>query len=194
MPSFSIPKDLCRRKATTYQRQCSVSFPLRRRYLLPQPREVIMQNGSVVRRTRKKHPDIWQFRWWETTHTGKRVYRRREIGTVERIPNLDAARKAAALLVPELGKRRSRLEPTSMTIAQLAAILSRSSYARWTLGRAIQQSTFTKSIGDDGTRTRDLHRDRNGNFIENKRRPLWKGTGNAIFSQCAATSALSASV
>ena len=30
-----------------------------------------MQNGSVIRRTRKKHSDIWQFRWWEKTSNGK---------------------------------------------------------------------------------------------------------------------------
>ena len=36
------------------------------KYLLLQPRaEVIMQNGSVVQRTRKMHSDIWQFRWRE---------------------------------------------------------------------------------------------------------------------------------
>jgi hypothetical protein len=32
----------------------------------PLPRaEIIMQKGSVIRRTRKKHSDISQFRWWE---------------------------------------------------------------------------------------------------------------------------------
>jgi hypothetical protein len=31
--------------------------------------EVIMQNGSVIRRNRKKYSDIWQFRWWEKTST-----------------------------------------------------------------------------------------------------------------------------
>jgi hypothetical protein len=83
--------------------------------------EVIMQSGSVIRRTRKNHSDIWQFRWWETTSDGNRVYRRREIGTVEQIPDLEAARKAARLLVPELNAGRSRSEPTSMTIAQLCS-------------------------------------------------------------------------
>jgi integrase len=88
----------------------------------PQPRaEVIMQNGSVIRRTRKKHSNIWQFRWWETTLDGKRVYRQREIGTVEQIPNLEAARKVASLLVPELNAGRCRSEPTSLTIGQLCS-------------------------------------------------------------------------
>ena len=33
--------------------------------------EVMMQNGSVIRRNRKKNSDIWQFRWRENTSEGK---------------------------------------------------------------------------------------------------------------------------
>ena len=80
-----------------------------------------MQNGSIIRRNRKRHSDIWQFRWWEKTSEGKRIYRRREIGTVDQIPDLEAARKAACLVVPELNARRARSEPTSMTVAQLCS-------------------------------------------------------------------------
>ena len=42
-----------------------------------------MQNGSVVRGIRKMHSDIWQFRWPEKTADGKKIYRRRQIGTIE---------------------------------------------------------------------------------------------------------------
>ena len=77
-----------------------------------------MQNGSVIRRNCKNHSDIWQFRGRESTADGKRIYRRREIGTVEQIPDLEAARKAASLLVPELNVRKARSELASMTIAQ----------------------------------------------------------------------------
>jgi len=80
-----------------------------------------MQNGSVIRRTRKKHSDIWQFRWWEKTSDGNKVYRRREIGTVEQIPDLEAARRAARLLVPDLNARKACCEPSSMTVAQLCS-------------------------------------------------------------------------
>ena len=48
-----------------------------------------MQNGSVVQRTRKKHSDIWQFRWREKTAEGKKIYRRRQIGTVDQIPDIE---------------------------------------------------------------------------------------------------------
>ena len=67
-----------------------------------------MQNGSVVRRTRKMHSDIWQFRWREMTADGKRIYRRRQIGTIDQIPDLETARKAASLLVPDLNARTEK--------------------------------------------------------------------------------------
>lgn len=80
-----------------------------------------MQNGSVIRRNRKKHSDIWQFRWREETSNGKRVYRRKEIGTVDQIPDLETARKAACLLVPELNARIAKSKSVSRTIAQLCS-------------------------------------------------------------------------
>ena len=80
-----------------------------------------MRNGSVIRRHRKKHSDIWQFRWWKKTSDGKRVYRRRQIGTVDQIPDIDTARKAASLFVPDLNARMAKSKPISMTIAQLCS-------------------------------------------------------------------------
>lgn len=80
-----------------------------------------MQNGSVIRRARKKHSDIWQFRWWESTAQGNKVYRRRLIGTVEQIPDMEAARKAARLLVPDLNDRPASAQHCLMTVAQLCS-------------------------------------------------------------------------
>lgn len=80
-----------------------------------------MQNGRVVRRTRKLHSDIWQFRWREKTTDGKTIYRRAQIGTVDQIPDLETARKAAGLLVPELNARAAKSKSVSMTIAQLCS-------------------------------------------------------------------------
>src|SRR5438309_11694292 len=93
-----------------------------RKYFCLQPQlEVFMQDGSVIRRNRKKHSDIWQFRWWEKTSDGKKIYRRRQIGTVDQIPDLDTARKAACLLVPDLNARMAKSRSASMTIAQLCS-------------------------------------------------------------------------
>ena len=80
-----------------------------------------MQDGSVIRRNRKRHSDIWQFRWWEKTSDGKRIYRRRQIGTVDQIPDLETARKAARLLVPDLNARVAKSKSVSMTVAQLCS-------------------------------------------------------------------------
>ena len=80
-----------------------------------------MQNGSVVRRTRKMHSDIWQFRWREKTTEGKKIYRRTQIGTIDQIPDIETARKIASLLVPDLNARLAKSKSVSMTIAQLCS-------------------------------------------------------------------------
>lgn len=80
-----------------------------------------MQNGSVVRRNRKKHSDIWQFRWWEKTSDGKKIYRRKQIGTVDQIQDMETARKAACFLVPDLNAGMAKSKSVSMTVAQLCS-------------------------------------------------------------------------
>jgi hypothetical protein len=44
-----------------------------------------------------------------------------QIGTVDQIPDLESARKAARLLVPDLNARVAKSKPISMTIAQLCS-------------------------------------------------------------------------
>lgn len=83
-----------------------------------------MQNGSVIRRNRKRH-SVWQFRWWEKTSDGKKIYRRRQIETVDQIPDMDTARKAACLLVPDLNARSAKSRTASTTIAQLCSHFER---------------------------------------------------------------------
>lgn len=105
-----------------------------------------MQNGSVVRRTRKMHSDIWQFRWREKTADGKKIYRRRQIGTIDQIPDIEAARKIAGLLVPDLNARLEKSKSSSMTIAQLCSILSNANCVSRILGEATQPRISTRSI------------------------------------------------
>jgi integrase len=78
-----------------------------------------MQNGSIIQRARKRQPDVWQFRWWEKTAGGVRIYRRRVIGTVEQIPSLEAAREAARLLVPDLNAKMASRKLSPITVGQL---------------------------------------------------------------------------
>jgi integrase len=61
-----------------------------------------MQGGSLIRNNRKQGPDVWQFRWQEKGPHGKRVYRKRVIGTVEQYSDADAARRAVTGLVSEI--------------------------------------------------------------------------------------------
>jgi len=52
-----------------------------------------MQRGCMQRNSRKEGPDVWQFRWSETRLDGKRFYHKKIVGTVERYPDEDAARR-----------------------------------------------------------------------------------------------------
>jgi integrase len=53
-----------------------------------------MQQGSLIRSGRKRGPDVWQFRWADRGAQGKRIYRKRVIGTICQFPEADSARKA----------------------------------------------------------------------------------------------------
>jgi len=51
-----------------------------------------MQQGSVILTSRKFGPDVWQFRWSEKDRNGRRIYRKRVIGTV---PNIQTSKQRA---------------------------------------------------------------------------------------------------
>ncbi len=78
-----------------------------------------MQRGSLIRKNRKQGPDVWQFRWSERGPEGRRVYRKRVIGTVEQYPSEDAARRAVVGLVSEINSSDRRIRSNAMTVAQL---------------------------------------------------------------------------
>jgi integrase len=53
-----------------------------------------MQQGCMERLNRKRGPEVWQFRWSVTGADGKRLYRKEIVGTVERYPDENAARRS----------------------------------------------------------------------------------------------------
>jgi integrase len=56
---------------------------------------VSYQEGSIERVRNAKGPDKWSYRWWETSiQGGRRVHRRKLIGTVDNYPTLGAAKRA----------------------------------------------------------------------------------------------------
>jgi hypothetical protein len=56
------------------------------------------QQGSLFKLERKKVPDVWVFRWYETT-LGKRIYKKQIIGRVTKMRNRREAEKTSPLFV-----------------------------------------------------------------------------------------------
>ena len=78
-----------------------------------------MQRGSLVKVARKNGPDVWQFRWSEKGGDGRRVYRKRVIGTIEQYFDTAEARRLAACIIAKPAFLNSRPTPAAMTVADL---------------------------------------------------------------------------
>lgn len=80
-----------------------------------------MQLGSLTTRSLLDGPDVWQFRWFEKSSQGRRVYRKRIIGTIEQYPNAEAARSAVSSLITEVSRANLRTNSITITVAQLCS-------------------------------------------------------------------------
>jgi hypothetical protein len=89
------------------------SAPQRRR------RRTKMQRGCLKRQTRKRGPDVWQFRWSEVSPDGKRLHHKKIVGTVDQYPEENAARRAVVGLVSEITTSARPMNSVAMTIPQL---------------------------------------------------------------------------
>jgi integrase len=78
-----------------------------------------MQHGCMERLNRKRGPEVWQFRWSVTGADGKRLYHKKIIGTVERYPDENAARRSVVGLVLEINTDGGATNSGPMTVAQL---------------------------------------------------------------------------
>lgn len=78
-----------------------------------------MQKGSLIRSNRKRGPDVWQFRWAERGPQGKRIYRKRVIGTVCQYSDADSARKAVTGLLAEINSNGLRRGSCPMTVMEV---------------------------------------------------------------------------
>jgi integrase len=76
-----------------------------------------MQRGSLIQKERKQGPAVWQFRWSDKGPDGRRIYRKRVIGTVEEYVSAEVARHAVKGL---LAKPRSTQPDRWWFIAELA--------------------------------------------------------------------------
>ena len=57
---------------------------------------ILLQQGDYgeAKEERKRGPDVWVFRWWDTDANGKRVYRKQQVGDLSEYPHETAAKAA----------------------------------------------------------------------------------------------------
>jgi integrase len=79
-----------------------------------------MQNCSLIRKNRKRGPDIWLLRWSDKSASGKRIYRKRAIGNVDEYPDSDSARRAVGGLIHKINAANPRIGLCTTTLAQLS--------------------------------------------------------------------------
>jgi hypothetical protein len=91
-----------------------------------------MQNGSLMKSTRRNGEKVWEFRWRDRT-SGKAVYRRIVLGTTQQFATEAEARVAVAGIVLEINVDDPRRQTHSLTISQLAEHLSVDGGASWRL-------------------------------------------------------------
>lgn len=78
-----------------------------------------MQQGSLIRSARKRGPDVWQFRWADRGAYGKRIYRKRVIGTICQYTEADSAGKAVMGLLREISPNPLQRSSLPMTVSEL---------------------------------------------------------------------------
>ncbi len=78
-----------------------------------------MQQGSMIRTTRQRGPDVWKFRWREPGPDGKRKHRRMVVGSVEELAPESAARQAIAGLQVDINHGGARLRSKPLTVSEL---------------------------------------------------------------------------
>ena len=79
------------------------------------------QGGYLRRGLRKTGPIRWEFLWWDTEPTGRRVRRKAVIGTVQQYPNLEDAWQACNGLRVSINEARNRQREQSISVADLIA-------------------------------------------------------------------------
>jgi integrase len=78
-----------------------------------------MQQGGLIRSARKRGPDVWQFSWADRGPYGKRIYRKRVIGTACQYADADSARRAVTGLLREINANVFQRCHLPMTIAEV---------------------------------------------------------------------------
>ena len=77
------------------------------------------QRGYLRLGHRKTGPDCWEFLWWDTELTGKRVRRKAVIGTVQQYINAQDAWEASNGLRVSINEARNRQREQRISVADL---------------------------------------------------------------------------
>jgi hypothetical protein len=76
-------------------------------------------SGSLTRVIRHEGPAVWQFRWSEKGHDGKRIYRKRILGSADQYESREAAYLSVKCLISEINSGKGIAKPTTLTMGQL---------------------------------------------------------------------------
>jgi hypothetical protein len=68
-----------------------------------------MQKESLIQSSRRRGPDVWEYRWRESCPGDKRKHRRIVIGSLGTLRDKAAALKATAALRREINRNDARL-------------------------------------------------------------------------------------
>jgi integrase len=80
-----------------------------------------MQNGSVMRSTRLRGPDVWEFRWREAGADGKRKHRRMVLGSTTQFSDKSSALLEVATLRRKINLNNPHLSPQAVTVSELVS-------------------------------------------------------------------------
>jgi len=78
-----------------------------------------MQNGSIMRSTLLRGPDVWEFRWREAGADGKRKHRRMVIGSTAQISDKSSALLEVAALRRKINLNHPHLSPQAINVSDL---------------------------------------------------------------------------
>ena len=78
-----------------------------------------MQNGSIMRSTRFRGPDVWEFRWREAGADGKRRHRRMVIGSTAQFSDKSSTLHEVAALRQKINLNHPQLSPQAVTVSEL---------------------------------------------------------------------------
>jgi integrase len=80
-----------------------------------------MQNGSIMRSTRLRGPDVWEFRWREAGADGKRKHRRMVIGSIAQFSDKSSALLEVGALLWKINLNHPHLSPRAVTVSELVS-------------------------------------------------------------------------